>query len=294
MPLASFQMGTNFVPQTGNYALHKGEAVVPAQQNPMNQMQGQVVPGPGVVPQQPAQQPAPMPRPMPQIAPHPFTSTPLSSPVINKQMQPGGMMQQGVDIHSGQMQQPMSLPGDPYYPPPPGTPIDIHTGLPQQPQGGAANPLQQALGVLQMQMMSGGPINQNVQNIQQQQLADSVSMSKQQALDDIRARMGSRGLGGSGLQFGLEQQMGNDAMRLLTQGQNQIALDAAGRNYDATGNTANSLIGGSLGAGQFGLNQAQFNLQQSQSMFDQLMQAIRQSYASPSDQYGNQTNVAFV
>lgn len=165
---------------------------------------------------------------------------------------------------------------------------------PAQPAPPAANPLQQSIQFLQQQLMSGGPISPQVQNIQNQQLADTVSMGQQQALNDLRARMGGRGLGGSGLQFGIEQNIGNDAMRALTQGQNQIALDAAGRNYDALGNTANSLAGNALGAGQFGLQQAAFNMNQSQSMLDQLMQMIRNSYANPAQQAQNTTNVAFV
>lgn len=36
--LDSFQSGTDYVPQTGTYQLHKGEAVVPAHQNPSNNM----------------------------------------------------------------------------------------------------------------------------------------------------------------------------------------------------------------------------------------------------------------
>lgn len=147
---------------------------------------------------------------------------------------------------------------------------------------------------LRSQMMSGGPISPQVQQMQQAQLADTVSLGQQQALNDLRARMGGRGLGGSGLQFGLENDIGNEAMRTLTQGQNQIGLNAAMNNYGALGNTANSLIGGSLGAGQFGLQQAQFNLAQNQSMFDQLMQAIRNTFANPAEQAANTTNVAFV
>ena len=282
MPMPSFQQGTPYVPKTGPAMLHQGEAVVPAQFNPANAAP------PGVM-----QKPPPMQQPevfgganttipMMQQAPAP-APRPMAPQTQFMPQSPNPMLQTSVpfDVHTGQ---PGTLPGDPR----PGV------TMPPPQQGGPANPLQMALGSLMMQLGGGGPINQNVQNIQQQQLADTLSLGKQQAEADLRARMGARGLGGSGLQFGLEQNLGNDVLRALTQGQNQIALDAAGRNYDALGNTANSLIGGSLGAGQFGLQQAAFNQNQSMSMFDQLLNAIRQSFANPSDQFKNTTNVAFV
>jgi hypothetical protein len=35
-PLGSYKEGTSRVPKTGNYTLHEGEAVIPAEKNPMN------------------------------------------------------------------------------------------------------------------------------------------------------------------------------------------------------------------------------------------------------------------
>ena len=35
-PLGSYKHGTSRVPKTGNYTLHEGEAVIPAEKNPMN------------------------------------------------------------------------------------------------------------------------------------------------------------------------------------------------------------------------------------------------------------------
>src|ERR1019366_9032896 len=37
-PLGSFKHGTDYVPKTGNYKLHEGEAVTPAKDNPMSDM----------------------------------------------------------------------------------------------------------------------------------------------------------------------------------------------------------------------------------------------------------------
>lgn len=260
--LDSYATGTPYVPQTGNYKLHQGEAVIPAQQNPANAPGGmRVVP----------------------IDTRAYSSTPFPAP--------GGQPAPAL--------------------PPPATaqqstaaPIDPNTGVyggaidyPRTPQAQphtGTNPIQQSLDALLQMLGSGGPINQNVQNIQNQQVADLVSRGQQQQQQDLRANLGGRGLGGSGLQFALERDLANNAMQALTQGQNQVALDAAGRNWGAMQDVANSLIGGSLGAGQFGLQQAAFNLNQSQSMFDQLLDAIRRSFANPSDQYANTTNVALV
>lgn len=36
-PLASYKNGTDYVPKTGNYKLHEGEKVVPADENPANE-----------------------------------------------------------------------------------------------------------------------------------------------------------------------------------------------------------------------------------------------------------------
>src|ERR1017187_5365921 len=37
-PLGSFKHGTDYVPKTGNYKLHEGEAVTPKEDNPMSDM----------------------------------------------------------------------------------------------------------------------------------------------------------------------------------------------------------------------------------------------------------------
>ena len=238
IPLASFQTGTPYVPQTGTYQLHQGEAVVPANQNPMNQQRPAAQMGPtgGFIPAPQQNMTMPAPAPAPQPMPQPYAA--------------------------GQW-------------------------------GGSANPLQQALMSMSQQLQSGGPINQNVQNIQQQQIADMVSRAQQQQTMDMRARLGARGLGGSGLQFGMEGNINDAALRALVEGQNQVALGAANTNFDALQNAARGLFGGALGAGQFGLQQAQFNMGQSQSMFEQLMDAIRKSFVNPSQAAENTTTVAF-
>jgi hypothetical protein len=259
MPLASFQMGTPYVPQTGNYQLHQGEAVVPAQQNMINQ----------------------------QLAPNQQFDPNL---IVNKTHRPGAQVTLGVQGPGSAMQD--TLPQTPQQLQPPLQPPQrpVTGGAP----AGAANPLQQALMQLQKLLAQGGPMGPMFQNLQQQQLSDVVSQGQQNQLQDMRANMGARGLGGSGLQFGLEQNIGNDAMSALTQGRNQIAMGAAQGNFNGLSDVASRLIGGSLGAGQFGLQQAQFNQNQSQSMFDQLLAAIRNTFANPATQAANTTNVAFV
>ena len=255
IPLASFQMGTPFVPQTGNYQLHQGEAVVPANQNPMNQQRPAAQMGPtgGFIPVQPPPQNMTMPgTTVPGTQPRPL---PPEAPPIMAQPQP-------TPYAAGQW-------------------------------GGSANPLQQALMSMSQQLQSGGPINQNVQNIQNQQVADMVSRAQQQQTMDLRSRMGARGLGGSGLQFGMEGNINDAALRALVEGQNQVGLGAANTNFNALQNAAQNLFGGALGAGQFGLQQAQFNMGQSQSMFEQLMDSIRKSFVNPSQAAENTTTVAF-
>lgn len=288
--LDSFATGTPFVPQTGNYQLHRGEAVIPAQQNPLQQIQPPAGPMPGPMPMGaavPGQSydkrqhgmlgyqggggPAPgvnvaQPMPQPPVAPPPTTGGPI--PI--QPPQPPGTTFTG----------PIAPVVDTYTPP------AAQTTQPPAPAtgqwGGADNPLQQALQQLSQMLAGGGPITQGVQNTLNQQTADTVSTGQQQALMDLRARMGGRGLGGSGLQMGMERDIGNAGQMALTQAQNQIGLNAANTNYGAMQNTANSLLAGGLGAGQFGLQQAQFNLGQSQSMLDQLLAAIRNSYTPAS------------
>lgn len=156
----------------------------------------------------------------------------------------------------------------------------------------APNPLQMAIESLQTQLQSGGPINANVQNIMQQQLADQTGGAYQQQLADLRGRLGGRGLGGSGLQFGLENSLFDSLNSQRVQGQNQIGLEAANQNWGALQQGAGNLANTALGAGQFGLQQQNQQFAQQQSLFNTLLEAIRKSQVDPSSLFGSSVTIA--
>lgn len=131
------------------------------------------------------------------------------------------------------------------------------------------------------QVQSGGPINQNVQNIQNQMLSDNIGRAYNDQLGNMRASMGYRGLGGSPLQMEYERQLFDDAMRNRVTGSNQIALGAANTNWGAMQQAAGGLGQLSLGAGGFGLASDAQRFQQQQSLFQQLLAAIGASEPLP-------------
>ena len=180
----------------------------------------------------------------------------------------------------------MSMPGGPVPQLPPPQPSSIPN------YGGSANPLQQSIQQLSTMLSSGGPFNQGYQNIQNQQMADQTGAAYQNQLADMRARMGGRGLGGSGLQYGMEGDLFNGLQSALVQGQNQNAINAAGGNWNAMQQGAGALANTALNAGQFGLQQQQAQLGNQMSMFQMLIDALRKSQVNPNDLYGQQVTIS--
>jgi hypothetical protein len=177
-------------------------------------------------------------------------------------------------------------------PPPAPAPQAPQTPVASPPAAGPMNPLQQAIQSLQGQLGSGGPINANVQNILNQQLADQTGQAYQQQLQQLNASLGARGLGDSGLQFGLQQTLQDMLNSNRVQGRNQIALNAANTNWGALQQGAGNLANTALGAGQFGLQQQAQQQNQQNQMFQMLMDAIQRSRANPSDLFGSSVTIS--
>ena len=143
------------------------------------------------------------------------------------------------------------------------------------------NPLQAAIQSLLGQVQSGGPMNAQFQNMQNQTMADQTDRAYMQQRQAMLDQMGARGLGGSGLQVGADQALFDSRMGNMVQGQNQIAMNAATGNWNALQQGAGNLGQMALGAGQFGLNQQQQQFMQQQSLFQQLLNALGSSEPVP-------------
>ena len=263
-PIPQYAVGTPMVPRTGLAVVHQGEQITPAPvpfgapvagqtyDKGIGRMATPAWANPtgqpyGQAPQQQQQ--------MPQQAPPP--AQPMQQPVQNG-------------------------------PVPIQTPVDPAMGAPA-PQGGLmppagppqTNPLQAAIQSLLGQVQSGGPMNAQFQNMQNQTMADQTDRAYMQQRQAMLDQMGARGLGGSGLQVGADQALFDSRMGNMVQGQNQIAMNAATGNWNALQQGAGNLGQMALGAGQFGLNQQQQQFMQQQSLFQQLLNALGSSEPVP-------------
>jgi len=329
--LPSYEVGTPYVPQTGPAILHKGEAVVPANQNPANTTPGGLpqsyfeqgsIPTSGQPSQDPRRasipastsgttgiQPPAVPNaPTPTGVPHPavpqgrtaerpiggapagpinMEAAGLGGPGNNGDYQlhpvvPQTNMQHGGGLMSGPPPQTNMQHGGGLMSGPPPVPnggqgpTTVQPNLPQatpandsnvqsfgQPPVTSGQPyLNNSLDAIQNLLNSGGPINQQVQNIQNQQVNDLAANQQLANQRNIREQMGARGLGDSGAQDFLELQARLGAQSNQIQGQNQVALDAANRNFD-------SLLGAGTALGNIGLGSEQLGFQR-----DELAQAL--------------------
>ena len=253
-------------------------------------VQGPVAPANAPVQPPPAQKPGDM---IPQYAMG-TTSVPQTGLAVvhqGEQINPAGgqpPMQNWSTKPTPPQQTPQSYPSagpTPQLPPP--QPYPQQQAQPQQ-QPPTQNPIQQSIGQFSNMLSSGGPMNAQYLNMQNQQMADQTGAAYNNSLEDMRARMGSRGLGGSGLQYGMENDLFNGMQSALTQGHNQNAMNAATGNWNAMQQGAGNLMGASMSAGQFGLAQQAQQQQMQQSMFSMLLDALRQSQVNPNDLYGQQ------
>lgn len=255
-----YALGTPYVPQTGAAILHQGEAVVPAQQNifaqvPQAQDWGKVSRSP-LGQQNPRAQQAAAPAPAPQPAPAPAPAPMPQPPAVTQ------------DIGQAPAQAPVAN-------------TTMPAPAPAQTYDGAVNPVQQAINQLSQMLSTGGPMNADYLNRQNQQMADASHMAYQQQLANMQSQMGARGLGGSGLQYGMQNDLFNGLQSGLIQGQNQNALAAATGNWNALQGGAGNLANTALNAGQFGLQQQQAQLGNQMSMFEMLLNALKNTTTAP-------------
>ncbi len=143
------------------------------------------------------------------------------------------------------------------------------------------NPLQTSINTLQGLTTSGGPITPDIQQILQTQVREQQDALLQNTLRGTREDFGARGLGLSGVEANAELQ-GRLASNANILGANQnIALNAATQNFGSTLGAAGQLGQTSLGAGQLGLQNAQFQQATQNSILDMLSQLLNQSFSTP-------------
>lgn len=289
--MPSYAVGTRFVPQTGPAVLHRGEAVIPAAQNPFRSVR------------QPAAAPTAAPAPTPAPAPQP----------VQAPAQTGGLGQRFMDRLrrpqtpapapvASPAPQPSPAPApQPVQAPPVQQPVSQQTVVPP-PQTQAVNTSQapaqapQTLNDQRAGLMSN--IMQNPMSMTpqvQQQMFQGIADTRDRAMADqqrqIREAMAARGLGNSGIQDKLMFDAQLARQGDLSAAQRDIGVAAAQTNFADQLNAANTAIQHQLGLGNAALQYDQYQNQLFNQDRDFYSQLAGQQYATSVQAQQQQQNM---
>lgn len=265
--VGSFQQGTGFVPKTGLAQVHKGEAIIPAKQNPNALSSTAQGFNPGPIPGafQPPQisTPAPAPAPVPGTisvqgpAPGFVPSAPGPIPGAPQTLEEAVAManSSGTQLTPEMTAQLATATGGGG---------GATTGGGAQTGGEVADPFGQGAtsfdlateaGINQLLafLEQGGPLGPEIQGILGQQVRDTAELQRQASDRAIREQFGARNFGDSAAQDfqRLQNQLSSD--RSITEGLNQIGIQAGIANFAGLQGVAESLIGGGVQVGQLDL-----------------------------------------
>lgn len=296
----SYATGTPYVPQTGTYQLHQGEAVIPKTANPVAQPTNNVsIPygirkglmsagtpvmenligrlrGQGTTAQAQPQQPATTPQTGGYMGgqdvrrPRPARTEPVGVGLPTNQ--PATAPEAGLAT-TGAQQYPMPQQQAPYRPYqnnlPQYTQPTQYTPAPQAQAPAPQSPITQAAtNNLSYLLKNPESMSSGVQAQMYNQAADSRDRMLQDQQRQINEAMGARGMGNSGLRYSLQNQAMNARNTDLTDALRNISTQAAQTNFGNRLDVANAALGQQqfglqreLGLGGLGLQGRQLDIQ---------------------------------
>lgn len=273
--MRSYDVGTNFVPETGPALIHKGEAIVPANQNPANPMNRyaqvrQAMMGMNSQNRQPAEQQHVATLGAPQTTQQPTQQQSAANNTLSYKMPttqtPAQSTQQPTQATTQPVQPTSGSSGAPVT-----NPITSYGGSSYSPV--AASPATTAqqpsidsgrVAILQQLLANPQSFSPQVQQQIMQGLTDTSNQQLQGQMRGINEDAAARGLSMSGIPVAMGQQAYDTSNANLMNAQRQLGSQAALQNFQDMGNTANLALNQQT---QMGQNQLAYQNMQNQ-MFD--------------------------